>query len=114
VEILKESVYEYPECSTEHQECKMVRSSYEDMIKTWLENPLGMNGIKIDIDDGITVTDIWKMALHGENSRIRKSEEMQIGLALKQIGWEKVRVKIDGKRSWRWYENGKHLFRQLA
>jgi len=104
VEILKESVYEYPEDSVAHQESKMVRSSYEDMIKDWLENPLGMNGVKMDLDDGIIIADVWKMALHGDNSRIRKTEEMQIGLALRQLGWEKKRVMVDGLQRWRWFK----------
>lgn len=113
VEILKESVYEYPAESVDHQDAKMVRSSFEDMISNWFNNPIGKNGSIINLDDGITVTEIWEYALQGDRSRIRKSEEMQISLALKQLGWERVRNRVSGVRCWRWYKDGKVGVQQL-
>jgi putative DNA primase/helicase len=113
VETLKESVHEYPCDSVCHQEAKMVRSSFEDMISNWLKNPIGKLGSVMDLDDGITATDIWEYALQGDKSRIRKSEEMQVSLALKQLGWEKVRNRVNGDRRWRWYKDGKVGIQQL-
>lgn len=113
VEILKESLYEYPAESVDHQEAKMVRSSFEDMIENWFNNPIGKNGSLMDLDDGITVTEIWEYALQGDRSRIRKSEEMQVALALKQLGWERVRSMVNGVRRWRWYKDGKCGTQQL-
>lgn len=113
VEVLKESIYEYPEISKEYQEAKMVRSSFEEKIETWFENPIGKNGSKMDLSDGITVTEIWEYALQADCSRFKKSEEMQVALALKQLGWEKVRNRIGGVRRWRWYKDGKVGVQQL-
>jgi len=107
VEVLKESLYEYPEESVEHQQSKMVRSAYEDTISNWLDKPTGPTSIPLPIaESGVTISEIWKYALLGDSSRIRKSEEMQIGLALKQLGWEKRRVMINGKQKMRWFKCG--------
>ena len=103
VETLKESVHEYP-CDSEcHQNAKMVRSSFEDTIRDWFANPLRL-GTLIDLTDGVTITDIWRFALQAEASKMRKSEEMQIGLALKQLGWERRRTMVNGEQKWRWFK----------
>jgi len=105
VETLKETIYEYADDSVSHQESKMVRSSFEDMVHAWLCNPL-INGMRVDIDDvGVIVSDIWVYALQGDRNRIRKSEEMQVCLALKQLGFEKRRAMVDGKQRMRWFRN---------
>lgn len=114
VENLKESIHEYPGDAKEHQESKMVRSPFEDMIRDWLKNPVGMNGTPINVkEEGTTITEIWKHGLYGDKSRIKKAEEMQIGLALKQLGFERKRVAIDGERMWRWFKNGEYGFNHL-
>jgi len=103
VEELKESVHEYP-CDSEcHQNAKMVRSSFEDTIRDWFANPLKL-GTLIDLTEGVTITDIWRWALQADASKMRKSEEMQIGLALKQLGWERRRVMVGGEQKMRWFK----------
>lgn len=105
VETLEESVYEYPSDSVAHQAAKMVRSAYEDTISKWLEHPMG-GMLPFKLSDGFTITDVWKYALMGDIARIRKSEEMQVALALKQLGYDKVRVMVEGERKWRWFKDG--------
>ncbi len=107
VEELKESVWEYPDEAEQYQMDKMVRSPYEDDIVSWLENPMVSNGRQLNIDKGLTTSDIWVYALMGDKARMRKAEEMQIALALKQIGFVRERRTIDGSRKWRWYFNDK-------
>lgn len=105
VETMKESVYEYPEDSEYHQEEKMVRSAFEDTIDDWLVNPIGMNGLEMNlIESGITIMDVWRFALYGDKAKIRKAEEMQVSLALRHLGFEKRKVQIDGIRKWRWFK----------
>jgi putative DNA primase/helicase len=105
VETLGESVYEYSGDVTAHQEAKMVRSAFEEMISDWLKNPVGVNGLILPVEkEGVTITEIWKQALFGEKSRIKKAEEMQIGLALKQLGWEKKRISENGEQKMRWFK----------
>ena len=105
VETLKESVYEYPSEATDHQQAKMVRSAFEDDIASWLCNP-HIGGSKADIEtDGFTIAQVWCYALGGDKARIRKSEEMQIGLALKQLGFEKKRAMINGEQKMRWFSD---------
>lgn len=105
VENLKESVFEYSKESVAHQESKMVRSAFEEMVSDWLKVPVGINGVVMNIkENGVTITEIWKHGLFGDKSRIKKAEEMQIGLALKQLGYEKRRVMIEDDRRWRWFK----------
>jgi putative DNA primase/helicase len=105
VETLGESVYKYSGDVTAHQEAKMVRSAFEEMISDWLKNPVGVNGLILPVEkEGVTITEIWKQALFGEKSRIKKAEEMQIGLALKQLGWEKKRISENGEQKMRWFK----------
>lgn len=112
VETKEESVYEYPSEAVAHQEAKMVRSAYEDTIASWLKNPMvGM--IPLRMDDGFTITDVWKYALWGDNAKLRKAEEMQIALALKQLGCEKKRVMIDNDQKMRWFVSENHSFSKI-
>lgn len=105
VETLKETVYEYPAEAEQYQMDKMVRSPYEEEITEWLSCPFGASATTIKADEGITISDVWKHALLGDKAKMRKAEEMQIGLALRQIGFERRRVTINGKRSWKWFKN---------
>ena len=106
-EVLKEGAYKYPESSSYYQQEKMVRSSYENAILTWLEKPT-RNGVVVDIEQGVIVDDIWEYALKADISKMRKTEEMQIALALKQFGWEKKRTMVNGIQKSRWYKDGKY------
>ena len=105
VETLKESIHEYSKESVAHQESKMVRSAYEDMIRDWLERPTTGGGLPLELHrDGVTITEVWKYALMGDNARIRKADEMQVGLALRQLGYERKKVMIEGTQKWRWFK----------
>ena len=104
VEKLKESVHEYPDEAREHQESKMVRSAFEESIAEWLNHPIGMNGNKAQLDDGITIAEIWRFALGGDSNRMNKNTEMQIALAMKGLGWEKQRRMVGGVQKMKWFE----------
>jgi len=105
VETLKESVHEYPKEAMEMQASKMVRSSFEDSIDDWLSKPIGPTGVAMNIEEyGITIMDVWRYALNGDKAKIRKSEEMQVSLALRQLGFERRRTMIDGVQKWRWFK----------
>lgn len=105
VETLKESVYEYPEEAEVHQASKMVRSSFEDSIDDWLSHPVGSNGMAMAIEvNGLTIMDVWRYALNGDKAKIRKPEEMQVSLALRQLGYERRRTMIEGVKKWRWFK----------
>lgn len=107
VECLEEKYWEYPEVSKDIQNQFMVRSQFEDTIDRWLENPIGMNGHRINIeDDGLTISDIWLHCLAGDKSRFSKRDEMAIGLALVGLGYEKSKRMINGTRKMRWYKKG--------
>jgi len=108
VECLNEKFWEYPEEESKNAQAQfMVRSQFEDTIDKWLENPIGMNGHKIDIEsNGLIISDIWVYCLNGDKSRFSKRDEMAIGLALVGLGYEKSKRMIDGIRKVRWYKKG--------
>lgn len=105
VEKLKESVYEYPKEAEDYQMDKMVRSPYEDAIEKWIEVPFigGVAANNIN-EQGLTTLDIWMHALMGERNKMRKAEEMQVALALRQLGFERKRKMIDGVQKMRWFK----------
>lgn len=106
VEILEEPCHVYPESAKVIQASKMVRSQHEETIGKWLENPVGQGGCKINLDDGLIISDIWFYALVGDKSRFTKRDEMAIALALKGLGYEKSRRMIGGAQKNRWYKIG--------
>ncbi len=106
VEVLEEPVHQYPESAKMIQASKMIRSQYEENIGKWLENPIGQNGYKINIEDGLSISDIWFYALHGDKSRFTKRDEMAIALALKGLGYEKSQRMVEGRRKMLWYKIG--------
>jgi len=103
VEVLKESVYEYPSEAEEYQMDKMVRSPYEEDISKWLKNPFIGGTQARDLAEGISISEVWSYALIGDKAKMRKSEEMQIGLALRQMGFEKRKSGPKESRNWRWF-----------
>lgn len=106
VEVFEEPVHQYPESAKMIQASKMIRSQYEETVGKWLENPIRQNGYKINIEDGLSISDIWFYALHGDKSRFTKRDEMAIALALKGLGYEKSQRMVEGRRKMLWYKIG--------
>lgn len=105
VETLKETIYEYPEEAAEAiRNEKMIKTGLEDMIESWLENPVDYQSIPLKIDDdGITVSDVWMYALKGGRDRFPKHEEMRVANALVMLGMERRQVMRNGVRKMRWF-----------
>ena len=104
IEVLEETVYEYPDEAEAYQLDKMVRSPYEEAIEKWMESPFAENGIARNLaTDGVSILEIWTFALLGDKAKIRKAEEMQVGLALRQMGFERRKTGPTNKRVWRWF-----------
>jgi putative DNA primase/helicase len=103
VETLKETVWEYPKEAEDRQREKMVRSPYEEAIRNWLEAPfVGKTEVANINRDGLTALEVWQYALKGDAVKMRRAEEMQVTLGLRQIGFEKERRMINRKRETRW------------
>ena len=104
VETLKESVWEYPKEAEQYQMNKMVRSPYEEEVAKWLKAPfVGRSTVRDIKKKGITVSEVWQCALSGDKAKMRKSEEMQIALALRQLNFESKRIMVDKIQGTRWF-----------
>ncbi len=104
VDTLNEPIHIYPETEAqEMQSSRMVRSIFEDPISDWLKKPIGSKGNEMNLEEGLTIIDVWLYALDGIRSRMSKRDEMQVGNALRSLGWEKKRIQIDGNQKMRWY-----------
>ena len=105
VEILEESVHEYPREEAEKlQKEKMEENPFHTRVQEWSENPKKY-GVEFDAENaGITVSDVWEYALGGNISRLGKAESAKIIMALKNLGYESKKLQISGIRKWRWFK----------
>lgn len=108
-EVMKETLYEYPDDVLEHQENKVVRSEHYDLIQSWCLNPYEVHEDQkqfvkqMDINGGFTVLDVWMHCLENSKGAIQGFRGNEIAGVLKSIGFEKRRVMVDGATKSRWY-----------
>ena len=71
----------------------MVEDSWTERVVDYCDSSLGKY---------VTVTDIMVGALNLDQREHNRSNQMRVAEILKSTGYERVRLMIDGKRSWRW------------
>lgn len=105
VAVLKENFHEYPyEDAEALRNQKMVSSGLEDAVSEWIEKPLGMNSNTIDlVNEGTTITDVWRSAIRGSVDKFPKYEEMRVAQAMKTCGLVRTRRMVNGEQKWRWF-----------
>lgn len=109
-EVEKETLYEYPEGIESIQKDKMIKSPHYDIVDAWCQNPHAlseagneMSLVNTDINGGFTIMDIWIHCLHNRTGGLKKWDEQDIADILTDIGYEKIRNRINGIRAYRWY-----------
>lgn len=85
----------------EHASFK-VSDSWTPVIEKWLSEPLDVSG-ETPLERGeLTVTDVAVGALGLEMRNVRRSEEIRIGKALRELGWTSAIVRHGEKVVRRW------------
>ncbi len=92
------------------QEERMVdETPWVPLVRTWLErlegHPLSRpNGSEdVDIENGITTTQVLLHAIGAHKERLSKGEAMRAGAVLRQLGLQCRQVRIGKRREWRYF-----------
>jgi len=105
----KETIYEFPKDETRAmQDSRRIHDPNSDIIEDWYWNKLD----DMKRADGVTVFMVYRDVLHGGfNARpMNRFEEMSIADVLKNtLNLEMRRLRVDGKRSSRWYSKEKKI-----
>jgi predicted P-loop ATPase len=78
-------------------EAHTIRDSWEDSINQWLDEPDSLTGETPRTSEFLRVGDVLKGALGYEAKHIARREEMRVGAALRNLGYERKKLR-DGER----------------
>lgn len=77
-----------------------IRDSWEDAINQWLDDPDPLTGDTPRTRNFLRVTDVLKGALGFDAKHIARREEMRAGTALRNLGYERKKLRVDGVTIW--------------
>lgn len=77
-----------------------IRDSWEDAIDQWLDEPDPLTGDCPRARNFLRVTDVLKGALGYEPKHIGRREEMRAGSALRNLGYARKKLRVDGVVIW--------------
>lgn len=79
-----------------------VTDAWFDVIAEWLDSVDPLTESKPSVRDYLTVLDVAREALRIEERLLDRNGAMRIGSVLKQLGYERVRVMVNGRRFYRY------------
>lgn len=102
---------EFAALCKEQQEERVYEDPWETVVSRWLLAPtvttpaLGggfPNVRKIDLTQGVSITDVLMGALTKPVGQISKADQMRAAEAMKALGWERRKIRSGNESHWKW------------
>ena len=81
----------------------IVRDSWEDDVRRWLDTPDMLTGEIPRTREFLRTSDVLREALRFDAKQVKRADEMRVSSVLKNLGYERVKIRVKGcGAAWVW------------